>query len=162
MTPDQTHLLHIYLRDHDAAAVGGLQLSQQCTDANRGTRYFTELQRLTADIRSDRDALRAICGDFGVHFSRVGRAIAFSGAKLGRLKTNGRVFKYSPLSRVIELEAFSSGVMSKLRLWESLLLLAKTEQRLDETEMSNRIMNANEQLIVIGRLHDMAADEAFR
>ena len=158
---DQLHLLRIYLRDHEAAAVGGLQLFRRCSKANRGTAYAAELQRLTDEIRSDRDALRRICLYFVAEYSNVGRAAAYAGATLGRVKMNGRVFKYSPLSRVLELEALSGGVMTKLRLWESLLLLSAVDQRLDESELSRLIAGAIDQLDALRRLHDMAAKEAF-
>jgi hypothetical protein len=158
---DQLHLLHIYLRDHEAAAVGGLQLFRRCTSANRGSAYGADLQRLTDEIREDRDALRRICRLFGVKYSIVGRALAYSGATLGRVKTNGRIFRYSPLSRVLELEALSSGVMSKLRLWESLVGLSAAESRLAEGELSRLASAANAQLETLRRLHDMAAREAF-
>jgi hypothetical protein len=158
---DQSHLLQIYLRDHEAASVGGLRLFRQCAKANSGTRYARELDRLTNEIRSDRDALRNICQRFGVKYSNVGRALALTGATVGRLKTNGRAFSYSPLSRVIELEAMSAGVISKLRLWESLLLLARVEPRLDGAEMARHAADADEQLMTLGRLHDMAVEEAF-
>ena len=39
---DQLHLLRIYLRDHEAAAVGGLQLFRRCCEANRGTAYAAD------------------------------------------------------------------------------------------------------------------------
>ena len=158
---DQLNLLRTYLRDHEAAAVGGLQLIRRCCRANRGTAYEGELQRLTDEIRSDRDALRRICLVFVAEYSNVGRAAAYVGATLGRIKMNGRFFKYSPLSRVVELEALSGGVMAKLRLWESLLPLAATHERLDEDELKRRIAGATGQLEALQRLHDMAADEAF-
>ena len=158
---DQLHLLRIYLRDHEAASVGGLQLFRRCCKANRGTAYAAELQRLTEDVRANRDALRRICQMFGVEYSTLGRAAAYAGATLGRIKMNGRVFKYSPLSRVIELEALSSGVMSQLRLWESLVRLSAVEGRLDQVELSRHVTEASGQLDALHLLHDKAVDEAF-
>jgi hypothetical protein len=161
MHSDPMHMLNIYLRNHEAAAVGGLQLFRRCCKANRGTAYFAELQQLTNDVRSDRDALRRICRLFAVKFSTAGRAMAYTGATLGRIKPNGRLFQYSPLSRVIELEALSAGVMSKLRLWESLSRLSAVEPRLDKAELDRLVADANEQLDALRRLHDSAAEEAF-
>jgi hypothetical protein len=40
--------------------------------------------------------------------------------KLGRLKLNGRVRSYSPLSRVLELESLTIGITGKIRLWTAL------------------------------------------
>jgi hypothetical protein len=158
---DQVHLLRIYLRDHESAAAGGLQLVRQCWKANRGTPYAPELQRLMTDIRSDRDALRHICRQFHVKYSNLGRAVAYLGATVGRLKLNGRLIRYSPLSRVLELEALSGGVMTKLRLWESLVLLADDEKRLDREALTRLATEAKDQLEVIRQLHDMAVGEAY-
>ncbi|MEO7371119.1 MAG: hypothetical protein ABI949_14400 [Ilumatobacteraceae bacterium] len=158
---DELHLLHIYLRDHEAAAVGGLRLFQLCSKANQGTSYSADLERLTAQVQASRDALRRICRQFGVRWSNVGRAITYAGATLGRVKTNGRALKYSPLSRVIELEAMSSGVLSQLRLWESLSIVAEFDYRLDETELVHLVGVAEQKLVDLRRLHDQATHEAF-
>lgn len=40
---------------------------------------------------------------------------------LGRLKLNGRVFRRSPLSRVLELEMLVVGIRGKEALWTALL-----------------------------------------
>lgn len=162
MHSDQAHLLNIYLRDHEAAAVGGLELFRRCSKANRGSEYAAELQRLTIDVRSNRDALRRFCRMFGVRYSKVGRAVAYTGAIVGRVKPNGRLIHYSPLSRVLELEALSSAVTSQLRLWESLLRLSVFEPRLDETELTRLVAAANAQLEALRHLHDAAAEEAFK
>jgi hypothetical protein len=159
---DQTHLLRIYLRDHESAAAGGLQLARRCWKANRGTPYAPELQRLLTDIRSDRDALRQICRRFYVKYSNVGRAVAYLGATVGRLKLNGRLIRYSPLSRVLELEALSGGVIAKLRLWQSLLLLADDDERLDRAALTRLVSGASDQLESIRKLHDMAVGDAYR
>ncbi|MEP7115391.1 MAG: hypothetical protein ABI862_19165 [Ilumatobacteraceae bacterium] len=161
LNADQLHPLHIYLRDHEAAAAGGLRLAHRCWKSNRGTAYADELHRLATDVRADRDALRQICSDLGVRLSRLGRAVACAGVLMGRLKLNGRLFRYSPLSRVIELEALSSGVMAKRRLWESLLSTAETDRRLDREALVRHAAEANEQLKAVGKLHDAAAHEAF-
>lgn len=46
--------------------------------------------------------------------------IAVLGERLGRLKLNGRLRGYSPLSRLVELELLQVGVAGKRRLWRAL------------------------------------------
>jgi hypothetical protein len=46
--------------------------------------------------------------------------VPFFAERAGRLKLNGSLFKYSPLSRLVELEALSLGVEGKLCLWVNL------------------------------------------
>lgn len=52
--------------------------------------------------------------------SRVKPAGAWLAEKLGRLKLNGRLHGYSPLSRVVELEGLCAGVAGKRMLWRAL------------------------------------------
>lgn len=41
--------------------------------------------------------------------------------RLGRLKLNGRLFKRSPLSRIVELEVLVVGIRGKEAMWTALL-----------------------------------------
>jgi hypothetical protein len=59
-------------------------------------------------------------GELGVRPSRGKDAAALVAAKAGRLKLNGRLREYSPLSRVVELEGLVMGVTGKLALWRTL------------------------------------------
>ena len=51
--------------------------------------------------------------------SRLKELVALAGEKVGRLKPNGQVRGYSPLSRLLELETLSVGISGKLALWRS-------------------------------------------
>ena len=93
--------------------------------------------------------------------SKVGQALAVAGVTVGRVKMNGRIISYSPLSRVIELEAMASGVLSKLRLWESLLHVAEVDPRLDKAALNRHLADAKEQLETLRSLHERAIDDAF-
>src|SRR4051794_32297540 len=42
------------------------------------------------------------------------------GERIGRLKPNGNLLSYSPLSRVVELEGLALGVTGKQGLWRAL------------------------------------------
>jgi hypothetical protein len=159
--PDELRLLQIYLRDHEAAAAGGLELFRRCAKSNEGAPYAAELQQLAGEVRRDRDALRDICRQFDVKLSKVGQTLALAGVTLGRLKMNGRIVSYSPLSRVIELEAMTSGVISKRRLWESLLHVADVDSRLDKAALARRAADADAQLETLHSLHERAVDDAF-
>ena len=57
--------------------------------------------------------------------SPVKRTLAFLSERAARLKTNGRLFTYSPLSRVVELETLALGILGKLALWEGLAELLR-------------------------------------
>ena len=46
--------------------------------------------------------------------------MGWTGEKLGRLKLNGQLLGYSPLSRLIELEGLMLGIAGKLAMWIAL------------------------------------------
>ena len=52
--------------------------------------------------------------------SRLKPAGAWVAERLGRLKPNGQLRGYSPLSRVVELEGLTGGVAVKQMLWNAL------------------------------------------
>ena len=63
---------------------------------------------------------------------RIKATLFWVGEKVGRLKPNGELLQFSPLSRVVELEGLLTGVSGKLSLWRTLLELAPQDDRLDE------------------------------
>src|SRR5581483_1705049 len=112
--------LAIYLSDHYAASVGAVQLARRAAGSNRGTRYGEVLAALADEIEEDRHALELIMHRLGIRPDRTKAAVAWSAEKLGRLKLNGQMLGYSPLSRLEELEILALGVEGKLAMWQAL------------------------------------------
>jgi hypothetical protein len=110
-------LLAIYLNDHLAGSIGGVETVRRARGSNEGTEFGAPLATLCAEIESDRETLEAVMKELDVGRSRIKPAIGWLGEKLGRLKPNGQLRGYSPLSRVIELELLLVGISGKLRLW---------------------------------------------
>ena len=124
-------LLATYLNDHYAASVGAVELSRRVAGANRDTTYGPALAELSVEIEQDRRTLASIMERLGIRCDPVKPALAWSAEKLGRLKLNGQLTGYSPLSRLEELEILELGVTGKLLLWES---LERTEVAPEEIE----------------------------
>ena len=97
--PDR--FLEIYLADHLAAAAAGLALVRRAARSNTGTRTGDTLRRLTVEIDEDRHALRRLVTDLGFTGSKPKEVVAWAAEKVGRLKRNGQLRGYSPLSRVL-------------------------------------------------------------
>lgn len=114
------NLLAIYLNDHRAGAVAGAELAKRTLDNNKGTEYEAFLSRLVQDIEEDRAALEDLLDRSGLPKSPIKPGLAWASEKVGRLKLNGAITGYSPLSRLIELEGLRLGVEGKLCLWRSL------------------------------------------
>jgi hypothetical protein len=126
---NRPELLAIYLNDHLAGSIGGVETARRARGSNEGAEFGAPLATLVAEIEADRETLEAVMKELDVARSRIKPAIGWLGEKLGRLKPNGQLRGYSPLSRVVELEVLLLGISGKLRLW--LLLDELVGDRLD-------------------------------
>jgi hypothetical protein len=113
-------LLATYLNDHLAGSTAGLELARRARGSNEGTPLGDFLAELTAEIEEDRETLGAVLDAVGAGRDRVKVTAAWIGEKAGRLKLNGRLLGYSPLSGLVELEGLTLGVTGKLGLWRLL------------------------------------------
>lgn len=151
-----TNLLGIYLNDHWAGSAGGVELARRLRSSNADD---AEMAAICAEIETDRESLEGVMDALEIPRQRLKPLAAVVGAKLGRLKLNGRLRDYSPLSRLLELELLYLGVSGKLRLWTALREnVGGHAGDHDLTELAARAERQRERL---GELHLSAAARAF-
>ena len=154
--------LPIYLNDHYAGSTLGLELAKRAAKNNRdNTEFGPALATLTTDIDEDRDALKRIMDRLDVSEDRIKATLFWMGEKVGRLKPNGELLQFSPLSRLVEIEGLITGVSGKLSLWRALLAIVPTEPRLDEGNLTRLAERAEDQLLRLHALRGAAAAIAF-
>jgi hypothetical protein len=154
-------LLRIYLQDHLAGATGGLELARRARGANEGTPYGEPLAKLADDIEADRRSLESIMDDLGFGADRAKNIAFWAAEKAGRLKLNGQLTGYSPLSRMIEIEGLITGVNGKLSLWGTLLDVADSVPELDTDRLARLRERAEQQVGTLHELRTRAGREAF-
>ena len=154
----QRRLLAIYLNDHYAGAMVGVEVARRSRNSNRENEFGSFLEVLVEEVESDRRALRAVIEEQGIRVNRVKEAAAWVSEKLGRAKPNGRLTGYSPLSRLVELELLYLGVTGKLALWRALRDTPVAVRRVDLDELISR---AERQRSEIERFRQRAAAEAL-
>jgi hypothetical protein len=157
------NLLDIYLNDHLMGAVAGVGLARRLASSlsTVGPSERAALKTLAQDVAEDRAALLEIMGRLGTSVSRAKAAAGRIGEKAGRAKLNGRMFRRSPLSDVVELEAMYLGVRGKLAGWQVLRTLAENDSRLDPTGLDHLIDRARDQADLLDRLRTRAAVLVF-
>ena len=153
--------LRIYMQDHLAGSTAALELARRTADANQGTEYGAPLAKMADEIASDRHQLENIIRDLGFGADKLKNIAAWGLEKIGRLKLNGELTSYSPLSRVVELEGLLTGITGKWGLWVALLEVAPSEPRLDVPLLERLRDRAEEQRGIVGALREKAAREAF-
>jgi hypothetical protein len=154
-------LLSVYLQDHLAGALAGLELARRAAGNNDGDEYGRELAEICKQVEEDREALSDLMERLGVRPSTLKQGAAWMGERLGRLKPNGRVMSYSPLSRLVEIEGLVIGVSGKLELWRSLMAVADSDPALRAFDLKGLGERAEDQRRRLEKLHDRAAREAL-
>jgi hypothetical protein len=153
-------LLRIYLQDHFATCTGMLELAKRTYGANRGTVFEQPLAELRDEIEADRAVLLDVMHRLGFGRDRLKDTATWGAEKAGRLKLNGRVRGYSPLSRVVEAEGLAMLLHGKRRMWEALGLLAD-DPRLAGVDPARMAARAEDQIRRVVELHARATALAF-
>jgi hypothetical protein len=158
---DNQKLLAIYLNDHLAGATAGLSVAKRTRDANRGGDLGAFLERLAAEIAEDKRALEGVMHTLGIQRSGVKMGAAALAERIGRLKLNGRIRSYSPLSRVLELEGLTMGIHAKRSLWQNLRDATDVAEQVP-VSLDDLVERAERQLAELERFRAEAARLAFR
>ena len=154
-------LLRIYLQDHHAGSTTGLELARRLHGNNKGNEYGQPMAKIVDEIAADRKALESIMDDLGFGADKIKDIGAWALEKAGRLKLNGQITGYSPLSRVVEFEGLTTGISGKIALWVSLLQIAPEEPRLDAAHLERLRERGESQRATVEELRERAAREAF-
>ena len=154
-------LLSIYLNDHFAGATGGIELARRVRAANQDDEAFgPPLTEICAEIEADRETLTGLMDQLGIRRDPLKPAAAWAVEKLGRLKLNGQLTGYSPLSRQVELEGLLIGIAGKEQMWKA--LGHALGPRVGEHDFAQLAERAERQRAVVGELHLEAASRALR
>jgi hypothetical protein len=153
--------LRIYLNDHLAASAGALARTRATIRANRDSKLATELQRFLDEATEDRRVLLEVMDRLGLRRARLKELAALGAERMGRLKLNGRWIRYSPLSRLEELEFLAAGASLKGRLWETLEILSEEEAALDADALEAQRKRARAQERSLSRIRRKWVHEAF-
>jgi hypothetical protein len=151
--------LRVYLNDHRSGAAVGLAVARRCLGRNRGSMLGSELERIVADLQADAASLDEVMRGLAVTPDRVKRALAWAGERVGRLKLNGQLSGYSPLSRQLELEMLLAGIDAKRSLWRALASARVAAP--DTVDYGTLIDRATDQRCRLVPHHERAAKDAL-
>jgi hypothetical protein len=158
---EENKFLGIYLNDHLAGAVVGLELAKRSLSSNRGSRLGDFLARFVTEVEADRKSLEDVIAALGIRKQQWKQGAAWVAERLGRLKLNGRLVSYSPLSRLEEMEGLCIGVRAKFYLWDALAGLTTSEPRLSAFDFGELARRAETQLKELEHFRGQAAAKAL-
>jgi hypothetical protein len=115
-----TATLSIYLNDHLGIMAGEVELAQRTAGENKETQLAMTLHRYVGEVSEQKRAIEHVINGLGEEPSRAKQAAGWLLEKVGRLKPNNSLGKYSDLSRLLELEMLINVATSRLHLWQTL------------------------------------------
>lgn len=154
-------LLKIYLNDHLAGSMAGLELVKRAHGNNPEGALGEFLGRLERELQEDRAFLEEVVDALELGREPYKVIAAWVAEKVGRFKLNGQIRGYSDLSRVVELEGLKIGVSGKLSMWEALRHMRDHESRLAVLDFDRMIKRAEAQLAELERFRLQATTQAF-
>ena len=158
---DRERLLGLYLDDHRAGAAGGLALARRMLEANPDNYLTATMRELTDEIERDRALLEDIIVRLGYSPNRLKMVLGAAGAWIARLKANGYVTRYSPLSRLEEFEMLSAGIMSKASLWRCCELAVAGRPEVADVDFDALCQSAEDQRVRLEAHRARIVDDAF-
>ena|SRR5919108_6141355 len=153
--------LAIYLTDHLAGSTAGFELARRLAANNRSNDYGPELAAIAQELGEDRQTLIDLMRRLGIEPDRLKNAVLWGAEKLGRVKFNGNPLRYSPLSRLEEIEMLLLGVHGKLAAWRALRDTRAHDERLRGIDLEALIARADSQRERLDHQRVSAAREAF-
>ena len=149
-----------YLDDHWAGAGGGANLARRLHQHNADTAWADRLAWVAAQVRDDDETLRRIRETLDQSGGELKRSASKVGELLTRVQQNAT--SYTPLSRVLEIEAMIAGVAGKERLWSALRVSMDGVPPLEAFDFAALQASAHAQLDALRSFHDQAAAIAFQ
>src|SRR6476620_6770406 len=152
-------LLPIYLNDHLAGATVGCELARRAAGSNKGTGLGDFLTDFAAEAEAHRAQLEDVMMRLGVSRDQFKIAGGWLAEKAGRLKLNGRLREYSPLSRVVELEGLIMASQGRESLWRALAVLAPDEPRIVDIDFVTLVTDAETSSRALQEHHVVAIEQ---
>lgn len=149
--------LGIYLNDHLAGATAGTQLARRLAASVSEPEVREPLRKLAAEVAEDRAALLEIMQTLGFRVQRYKARAGWIAERVGRLKSNGRVVRRSPLSSLLELEMLRLAVEGKAAGWRTLRELTDLTDEIDPAGLDALLSRAGRQAETLERLRVQAA-----
>jgi hypothetical protein len=160
-SPGWNRRLQIYLADHRAGAEAGRARARRFAAANATSFLADAANEVHHEIEADVRTLEDILDRLGCRPSRWKMMLARGAEVVGRLKPNGQLRGYSPLSRLIELELLIAGILTKESLWRTLAVLQQRRPELSAFDFDDLQRRAMEQRILLEAHRTPTVDEAL-
>lgn len=138
--------LSAYLHSHLIAAAAGERLFEQAAKSWNGTPHGATLSHLAAEVSADKAALHEISDQLHLHMPAYKKPLSWISSQLGTLDPLNPLHSPDGASGQLALEGLLSAVTGKSLLWKTLMVLSRTDERIDPATVNRLLDRANEQI----------------
>lgn len=156
---DGQRRLRIYLNDHLATTLLARELAKRSLGRNRGSELGAFLEGFLWDQSRERAMLLEAMRRMGVAPQTFKVAAAWMAERIGRLKPNGQLTGYSPLSRLLEIEGLLALIRGARSMWLALARL--DDPRLRGLDLLERAERAERRMAELERIELEVVPEAI-
>jgi hypothetical protein len=153
--------LAIYMNDQLALGVLWREIARRSARSNEGSDAGAAIGRVADAIAEDVETFEQIMQRIGTPKTPAKPMLAIVGERFGRMKLNGHLRGYSPLSRFEELDFLIMGIDGKVVLWTNLRDHANLKTRLPDVDFDALIDRARQQRALLEPFHAEAGREAL-
>ena len=144
-----SEVLTTYLNDHLAGSVAALELVRHLHESSKGSARERLFAALETEIEEDQTVLQDLLRQVGGRESKVRKAAAWLGEKLGEAKLKFDDTGTGELELLEALETLALGIQGKLALWRALEAARDRRpefQKLDLARLKNRAVDQHERV----------------
>ena len=153
--------IDIYLNDHLAGAMLGINLASQIEAQNHGTALGQLMESLAPQIERDRETLIELMEQLDSSKNPVKQATAWIAEKATRAKFTGMTSGEPELGTFMALETLRLGVRGKACMWEALKQVADQHPPIASMDFDELIDRAHTQEDALERERLAAATRAL-
>jgi hypothetical protein len=135
--------LAVYLHDHLAGSAFAIDLLESLRDHYSNDPLGELASKLLVEVDEDRNALQGIANRIGKESSGLREAGAWLAEKATRIKLSHDEAK--GLGTFQALETLGLGILGKLALWRTLMVVAETDDRLRDVDFEQLVVRAQAQ-----------------
>jgi hypothetical protein len=137
--------LSIYLNEHLAGSVAGVEMAERIRENNEGTPFGGVLNQMVLEIKEDRATLENLMDRLGIERSAGKQSGGLGLDRISKLRTSRALSRNAELSRMLDIEALQLGIEGKFAMWRALQEIADLDKRLGDTDFASLEERAHQQ-----------------
>ena len=128
---------------------------------NEDTYLADTLRTLVQEIGEDKQTLEDVAARLNLELRGWKLVLGSVSETVARLKANGRLVGYSPLSRLEEFELLAAGIVTKASLWRNCELSLAQRPELTGIDFTGLVRRAERQLAALEAHRQRVVRDAF-